>query len=229
MSDISIAGISVMLAMPTNRDIPPQTALSLCATQDALFRAGVEYEIEMQVGCSRVTAARNASAHNFLRSSKQKLFWLDSDMAWEARDFMRLLALSTKLECVGGIYTTKTDPPNFMVNTVPGQFLETNEFGCLPMIGFGLGFTIVSREIMEALAAKAPKVVFPSIEGRAAKIFHEDIDGELDRGEDMAFFADVKALGHEVWLDPSIMLGHIGPKEFKASVMDVLQKEEPNA
>ena len=49
---------------------------------------------------------------------------------------------------------------------------------------------------------------------RVDKTVHAD--GSVHaRGEDGAFFADLKAIGHQAWLDPSIRLGHVGAKEYR--------------
>jgi hypothetical protein len=39
------------------------------------------------------------------------------------------------------------------------------------------------------------------------------------RGEDMAFFADLRDLGYTVWLYPNIQLGHIGTKTYRGDLM----------
>lgn len=226
MSQLSMAGINVFLAMPTHRDLPVQTVRSLCETLVELTRRNIPCVMQWQEGSSRVTAARSKAAHEFLQTDCSRLFWIDSDISWRAEDFIRLLALSSKLECVGGIYTAKRDPPVFMFDPGDHERVLGNEFGCLSVKGFGLGFTVVHRCIIEHLADEAPKVTFPDIDGPAARIFREDVFEGLDRGEDMAFFADVRAAGFEVWLDPSITLGHVGPKEYSASLLNHLERKE---
>ena len=57
-----------------------------------------------------------------------------------------------------------------------------------------------------------------------AKIFRFDEPNGEARGEDIAFFADVCDLGYKVNLDPTVTLGHIGEKEFRASFLDQIDK-----
>ena len=181
----------------------------------------------MQVGCSLIHHARTKVCHRFLQSDANRLFWIDSDIEWKISDFLRLLALSTKLECVSGIYSAKTDPPVFFVNVDdPTGELETNEYGCLPMKGLGIGFTVIQRKVIQELSARAPLRRYPGFDEKIPKVFRCDDDGDDDRGEDMAFFSDVNALGYKVWLDPSIVLGHIGPKVYSAKFTDYLCKVE---
>ena len=54
-------------------------------------------------------------------------------------------------------------------------------------------------------------------------VFRCDIhDGET-RGEDHAFFSDVRDLGYRVQLDPDVTLSHIGHKSYKASVWEAIK------
>jgi hypothetical protein len=221
---LDLTDVSVMLAMPTNRDLSPQTVISLLTTQDALNARGVANTISLQAGGSIVEHSRTKCADDFLSSPHNRLFWVDSDIVWTADDFLRLLALSTVMDVVGGAYPAKLDPPLFFLNRGADPITE-NEYGCLSYPGWGLGFTVVNRNAMEALASKAPKVKFHDRPHPLAHIFRCDVHNGDARGEDMAFFADLKAAGFTPWLDPFIRLGHIGPKVYAASLLDCLNQE----
>ncbi len=219
---LDLGGVSVMLCMPTHRDIPVETVSSLMETQALFQERDLSLNIQFQVGSSLVVAARSKIANVFLKSRCTHLFWVDSDIVWQADDFLRLLALCTKMPVVGAAYPAKRDPTLFFVGAEDKDCIESNEFGCVPLTGIGLGFTVVSRAVMEALAEKAPKLRFPDNPEPIAHIFRTDeLDGYF-RGEDMAFFADIRALGHQVWVDPKIRLGHTGPKTFTGALMDHL-------
>lgn len=218
-----MAGTSVMLAMPTHRDIPTGTVISLLETQDALTSRRIPFEIQLQVGNSLVTHARSKIADVFLKSDKSLLFWVDSDIEWKAKDFLRLCALATKMDVVGGAYPAKKEPITFFLDPSSGGEIESNEYGCLKIGGWGMGFTVVTRRVMEALAAKSPKLIFNGSSEPIPHIFRCDEHDGYARGEDMAFFADVKDLGFEAFLDPSVTLGHVGSKTYTASIADMLR------
>ncbi len=230
-----LTGMRVMLAMPIHRDVPWQTWVSSCQTVEACCNRGVPLQILPTVGGDTIVTARSMSADAFLRSNCTHLFFIDSDMSWKAADFMKFLALATKMECVMAPYTCKGDPPAFMMNLndgLPfddggGVSMTMNEWGCLPVRGLGLGFCIVQRHVIEKLAENSPKLKFPTIDRAIARVFTTDsINGDW-RGEDMNFLARIKdELGYQVWMDPTIELGHIGPKEYKARLMDHLQPVE---
>jgi len=227
-TEIDISGLSVMLAMPVHRDLPWQTVLSLMETQAALAQRGIAYEIRFEVGCSIIEMARSKIVHGFLESGHNRLFWLDSDMAWRPQDFFRLLALSTAMPVVGGIYPVKRDPPFYFLNVKPGAELRTNEFGCVALDGLGLGFCCMAREPVEQASATAPRLLFPDMAGPIPHPFRCDDIGGLFRGEDGAFFADLAALGYPCWLDPTVELGHVGSKEYRARLSDVLGSQPAN-
>lgn len=223
---LSPAGLSVMLAMPTHRDIPPPVVISLLGTMHLLSTSGIHCDIELQCGSSRITAARSKVAHSFLKGTNSRLFWVDSDIVWKPEDFLRLLLLSTKMTVVCGAYVSKREPPTFMFDMGPTTDVQSNEFGCISINGLGLGFMVVDRTVMEQLAERSPKVVFPDIPEKAARIFREDVDRGMDRGEDMAFCADVRALGHPIWLDRTVVLGHVGQKTYTAAISDLIVPNE---
>lgn len=219
-----MASIRVMLAMPTHRPLHPRTVIALLETQALCLQQGVPLEVSMQAGSSLVHHARSKCAALFLQEEFNRLFFVDSDIVWTGDDFFRLLAFSTKLDCVSAIYPAKQDEPLFFLRGV-GKVTE-NELGCIPVDGLGLGFTVVTRRVIERLARLAPKRRFQGIEEPIASIFRCDSDGDEERGEDMAFFADVKAAGFQPWLDPHVTLGHVGAKVFRASVLDHLERKE---
>jgi hypothetical protein len=220
---IDVAGVRVMLAMPTHRDIPAPTVRSLLETQYELAVAGIQSDIEMQVGGSIVHHARTKAAWHFLKSDCTHLFWVDSDMVWAASDFKRLLALGTVLDCVFAAYPCRADPIRFFLSINDTLSYETNEFGCLPVRGAGLGFCCVQRKVIQAIADESPKLKYPDIDdGPVPRMFRCDEKDGYARGEDIAFFDDVKRLGFQPWLDPSIELGHFGSKEYRAKLSDHL-------
>lgn len=222
---ISLEGVSVMIGMPVGPKVglPTQTVLALVSTVEHLVRAKIDFGITAEV-TGQVQMGRDAIVADFLATDKQKLLWIDSDMVWQPRDVFRLLALSTKFEVVACAYPAKIDKTAFYINYAPGEH-EANKYGLLPVKGVGLGFTIVDRKVVQELYDRAPKL-FDELSNRdLAGIFRFDIHEGKRRSEDMAFFADVKALGYEVWLDTMTNLGHIGDKEWTGDLRAALMSE----
>lgn len=220
---ISLKGVSVTLGLPIRGGFPPETTVSLCATVQKCTELGVRCDLAVEKS-GIVNVGRDAVLDTFLKGPTDKLFWIDSDMVWDADDFMRLLAISTRVDVVGATYPAKVDGPStFYVNLDKER--KTGPFGIIEAKGFGLGFTIVSREVCEKLAAQSPRVN-DTLNGRdMAAVFRVDIFEGKRRTEDMAFFSDIRDLGYTVWLDPSIELGHIGEKQWRGSIMNAFTTE----
>lgn len=214
--------VGVFIGIPCGPSLPWQTVQSLLETTIALKGMGIGFEVRFVAGCSIVQMARNKVAAEFLRSRANRLFMIDSDMQWKPEHFLRLLALSTKMEVICGAYRMKQEEQLYALKWDEGP-LTTNEWGCLPIEGTGLGFTVVQRKVMEELAARAEGVKWHNDPEPFPYIFNiGPVDGEL-RGEDIGFFADCRALGYTVNLDPELELGHIGTKVFAGSIGDAMR------
>jgi hypothetical protein len=216
---ISLEGMPVVIGMPVYNDIPHKTTMALCGTVQRCVEAGVKLDINM-VHCGVITIGRDQVLDDFLKSGAQKLFWIDSDIVWAPDDFLRMLALSTKVDCVGAAYLQKVEGKNFFFYQAGN--VQANEVGLFPVDGMGLGFTIVDRGICEELAGKSPKVFDPLNNREMAAVFRVDTANGLRRTEDMAFFQDIRDAGHTVWLDPSIELGHVGKREWRGRLLDAI-------
>lgn len=224
--EFNLKGVKVMIAIPCGANISWQTVQSIVETCIGLQKESIEFTFQMVAGCSIVHHARTQVCNSFLKSDLNTLFMIDSDMSWTFKDFIRLLALSTEMPVVSASYPAKNDKKVFMLKGIEGV-LTTNKYGCLPIGGIGLGFTCVQREVIEKLAERSEKVIFSWSNGeRVPYMFRCDIDGGEARGEDMAFFDDCKEMGYQLWLDPEINLGHVGTKEYTASIKDAMKKKE---
>jgi hypothetical protein len=217
-----------MIGMPiASGNLPWLTAASLIGTVRVCDKEGVPVRIETPVGCSVVQWARSAVAASFLKGDCTHLFWIDSDIVWTPDDFFRILGLGATLDVVGATYPLKTTPGGFVINTAgkPGGY-EVNGLGCVKVDSIGLGFTLVKRAVMEAVAATKPRVRDPLNGTEDVEIFRVDRTAAGRRGEDVAFFADVRKAGFDVWLDPSVALGHVGSMVYRGDVIEALGLQE---
>jgi len=220
--DINLDGLSVMVGMPASRDLPALTVKSLLSTFNLCQKMGIPCELGLIANNAVVQWARDEVVDVFLKSNATRLFWIDSDMVWEPEQFMRMLALSQLRSVVCATYPAKVETPTFYVNHIGGEF-AVDELGLMSILGVGLGFTVMQRCVLEELAAKAPKVHDELSNRNVASVFRVGSVGGKREGEDMAFFRDVRELGHKVWLDPEVDLGHIGHKQYTGRVRDAMQ------
>jgi hypothetical protein len=207
----------IVIGMPIgSATLPWATALSLMKTVAACKEEGIPLQLEVVAGCSVVSWARSCIADAFLKSDYDLLFWIDADIVFTLDDFFRLVGLAKVHDVVGATYPFKKLPLTCVVNHVgdPGQY-QVNGFGCVKVKSMGLGFTVVNRRVMEVIAKGKPERLDP-ISGKK----HIDLFRIDHEGEDIAFFTDVRAAGFDVWLDPSISVGHFGNMIYKADIIE---------
>lgn len=227
--DIPVSGLSVMLGIPGGRNPSWETALALASTLCTCQRMGIACTPGIVKGSAIVTKARDEVLHLFLESGADRLLWIDDDMIWTVDDFLRLLALSTRYDVIGAGYAARKDPPTFYLKLSDAQNIDADPLGMLKVEGMGLGFTMVRRHVLEALVATKPTMRDQLSGKQLASVFRTDIHDGNFRGEDMAFFADIRALGYDVYLDPQIQLQHVGTKHYTGSILDALRRVEPDA
>lgn len=214
---------SVGIGFPCGDYVPWRTAMSLARTTHTAARLGVPQNIYVTAGSSDVCIARDGVLTQYLTGKEQYLFWIDSDITWQPEDFFRVLSLTKTLGVVCATYSLKREPEQCIVNFVEG--VEPHPTGCVEIVGTGLGFTCVRRDIIDAFAATKEYMVHDGTGKQIIDAFHRPrkrhADGKIHAGgEDGGFFDDIRALGHKVWLDPTISLGHTGGKEYRVPLID---------
>jgi hypothetical protein len=223
-----MASVLPMLAIPTTRDFPPATVMSLLNTKQLCMEKGIS-SITCFVENASMGAfdGRNRCVREFLKSPCTHLFWIDSDMSWNAQDFLRILALGIKMPFIAAAYPSKRDTVKFAFMSVTQDNIEvlpTDEYGCVKLAGLGLGFACVQRKVIEQLAAKAPQAKCADDKTPGPQIFRCIVRGGDVFGEDIIFCEDVRALGYDIKIDPNIVLGHVGAKEYRhGSIADTWQ------
>lgn len=214
------ADYSVGIGFPCGSGmIPWQTTMSLVKTINMLARLGIPVNVYLIAGSSIVEIARDVTLGKYLGGNERFLFWVDADIVWEAGDFLRMLRLTKELGIVCAAYPLKREPPDIILNFVEKE-PTLNQLGCVEVYGTGLGFTCIKREIVEQFAKSKEKMYHCGSDTEILDAFRLDTtpgdEGRRNsRGEDMAFFHDLRELGHRIWLEPTISLGHVGMKEYR--------------
>jgi len=217
---------AVGIGMPCMATIPWQTALSLARTTHLAAAGGVPINLHVVANSSLVQIARNVILENFLAGQEHFLFWIDSDIVWQPADFVRVLRLTKELGLVSGAYPIKRDPPECIINVT--ESAPPSQHGCVAIDGMGLGFTCIRRDLIEAFAATKGRMYHAGNGRMILDAFRVDTKTHADgsvhaRGEDGAFFDDMRALGHQAWLDPTLSLGHVGAKEYRVEMQEISQ------
>lgn len=225
---IVLDGLSVCIGMPCSRDIPVSVVRSLFATRDICGSHGVPCSLAIVSGNAVIQWARDEVMALMLKSQANRFFMIDSDIVWKPEDFMRLLALSQKRDVICVSYPAKKEPTTFFIRRDESKKLVPDKYGLLEVQGAGLGFTVITREVAEAVS-ESSEDIHDEISGTTSKSIFKigSVDGHR-RGEDMAFFDKISELGYKVFLDPTISLGHVGPKTYEARALEALMQCSPS-
>lgn len=187
---------------------------------------GMETEGDVQYATaisSLIYDARNHLAKIAVDGGFDRVLWLDSDMVFEKDLFKRLSArLDEGYDIVSGLYFTRK-PPIHPVAYKDFAFVQTEsglEPTCVPYKDYpknemfqvaGVGFGCVMAK---------------------AKVFL-DVFNEFGRpfspndyfGEDISFCQRATALGYQIYVDPTVKLGHVGYTVFNEEVYERLNNQ----
>tara|TARA_R110002126_G_scaffold103788_2_gene236951 strand:+ start:9545 stop:10282 length:738 start_codon:yes stop_codon:yes gene_type:complete len=218
----NLAGRSLFVALPAyDFKVSLKLAISLARFAQNAPQHGVTVQIGSICGCSVVSRARNLLAKDMLESDCTDLLFIDSDINFEAEDVFRLMAWTSdpKKGIVAGVPRTRATEVKYIAT------LDTDENNELTMDSMGLvraqrvatAFMMVRRDVFETMVEKHPEwSYFDERTGRTLNaMFDFEVREEGYMGEDYLFCERVRELGFEVWIDPTIKLGHMGITEYE--------------
>jgi hypothetical protein len=195
-------------------------AVSLARFAQQAAKHGIDIQIGSICGCSVVSRARNLLAQDLLESNCDFLMFIDSDINFEAEDVFRLMAWGTdpKKGIVAAVPRTRSETKNYIAT------LDYDDNGELTMNGMGLvrakrvatAFMLVRREVFVTMAEAHPewKYYDTRSDRTLTAMFDFKVTEEGYMGEDFLFCDRARELGFDVWIDPSISLGHMGVQEY---------------
>ena len=216
--EFNISGKKVYIAIPSYMGhVPVDTALTLSQIPLVLRDYGAQAVIHAERGNGVITEVRNKLISKFLDSDADYIFWLDDDIVFTVRDFMRVFALCTEKKVVGATYPSRDEFARFYIHPIDryGPF-EFDEMGLLKCKGLGMGFVCMSREVAEAVCKDKPTYTKTNGSEKILDVFRNGvIDGEY-WGEDINFLYDLYDLGYITYVDSDIHLKHVGYKYYDA-------------
>lgn len=216
-----LSGKSIFIALPAyDFKVSLKLAVSLAKFSRASAEHGIDIQIGSICGCSVVSRARNLLAKDMLESKCDYLLFIDSDINFEPDDIFRLMAWGTdpKKGIVAAVPRTRNESKVYIAT------LDYDENGDLTMNGMGLvrakrvatAFMLVRREVFETLEREHPEWAYydSKTDRTLSCMFDFQLAEEGYIGEDFLFCDRVRSHGFEVWIDPTITLGHMGVQEY---------------
>jgi len=223
---------SVMIATPVARDPTVQYMVSMLKTANLLTNHKIRHCAEFLVGSSNLPRARNGLAARFLASDFDVLLMIDDDMGWDAGSVIRLLASEHPFIAAAGRKKSRlpnADPSVWCAQFIPDAPIRLDEMGAIEVARVGAAFVAIDRSVFVDLIAAHPDWKREGHEDmnaaqRAAyhQFFQFTTDDE-EIGEDYLFCDRWRAIGGEVWVDPSIELKHVGAMEYTGRLLEILR------
>lgn len=217
----TLTGRRLFIAIPAyDFKVTLKLAISLAHFMQQAGQYGIEVQIGSICGCSVVSRARNLLAKDFLESDCTDLLFIDADINFHADDVFRLLAWTSdpKKGIVAGVpRTRKTNKVYIATLDQDDQGLTMNGMGLVRATRVATAFMMVRRDVFEKLVANHPEWSYrDDNSGRDLHaIFDFKVTPEGYIGEDFLFCDRTRELGFEVWIDPTIKLGHMGVQEYE--------------
>jgi hypothetical protein len=185
-------------------------------------RIGLQFSIDTMTNESLISRARNHLVAKFLENSAAtRLMFIDSDIGFDPEHIFKLILHDKDL--VGGLYPKKTLPPDFVVNCNPECVDEKGQIkvidGMIPVSRLGTGFMLIKREVFNKMMVAYPQTKFTNNIGLDPKynpfcyaLFDCAISPDTMEylSEDWLFCARARAIGIEIFADPTIRLNHNG-------------------
>jgi len=216
-----LAGRSLFVALPAyDFKVSLKLAVSLARLAQAAPQHGIDIQIGSVCGCSVVSRARNLLSKDFLESKCTDLIFIDSDINFEPEDVLRLMAWTSepKKGIVAGVPRVRGEERVYITAL---DYDENNE---LTMNGMGLvrakrvatAFMMVRRDVFETLVEAHPEWTYydKKTDRMLPALFDFKLTEEGYMGEDFLFCDRSREVGFEVWIDPTIKLGHMGVQEY---------------
>jgi hypothetical protein len=158
-------------------------------------------------------------ADEFLQSDCTDLLFIDADINFDPKDVFRLMAWGERYGIVAGVPTARK-PGKVYITTIEetedGQ-VTMDRMGLLRVKRVATAFMLIQRNVFEDLRAAHPEWQYRQ-DGDQSRILYSFFDFrsvmEGYTGEDFLFCDRAVEHGHQVWVDPTIKLGHMGVMEY---------------
>jgi len=225
----NLVGRKIMIGLPAyDFKVSAKLAIALANFCVEAPKHGIAIQICNISGCSVVSRVRNLIAKDFLASDCTDLMFIDSDINFNAEDIFRLMAwnIDPKKGIVGGVPVARKKGSIYISSLDQGADGEIymNAYGLVKAKRIATAFMLIRRDVFETLRDNHPEWQYHDdrvMNGHEDKICYSFFDFKSTPegyvGEDYLFCDRASEHGFEVWIDPTIKLGHMGVTEFEGS------------
>ncbi len=167
--------------------------------------------------------ARNDIMKIAYETGVDDLFFIDTDQDWNPDDFFRLL--DHNVSVVGGPVCKKSDIEDYNVRLEGDYKIQDN--GLAIVDGVGTGFLRIRKDAIVALWESEYKEYTEPGKTPTKSIFEFVVDDGKLYSEDIVFCNKLNNLGINVYIDPLVKCGHIGPKRWVGDFHNWIKLHRP--
>lgn len=216
--NIKTPHFNVVITTP-GRSLVSEYVKSLLATIQVLNANGITWHYQNEYASivtnareATITGSRQMEVFNSKPGKGQytydKIFCIDSDIVWNPEHFLKLYA--SEQDVISGVYY-EAQGANAMIHRNKDDYapMTRDEISLLQQLGepisvygVGLGFMCVKQGVFENIKRPWYRI------GRV----DQEIDGiiyHLPLGEDLDWCERVSQNGHQVYVDPTVVVGHV--------------------
>lgn len=213
------------------------TMRSLIYDLMSLVNAGHMVRIVEEIGNADIARCRSMIVAKFLNSDATQLVMIDTDVCWEPGGLVRLVNHPVQF-CAGAYPKRVGERPQFDLRMKDQKIQSLDpKTGLLEVEAVPTGFISMKRSMLEAMVKQYPESKFAFEQcpnGVAWDLFDAfwETDGNGLRskyGEDYSFCRRWRNMGGQIWVDPSISMGHLGTKLWQGRLSDVFQAPKAEA
>jgi hypothetical protein len=174
---------------------------------------GADFRVVYRGLNAMLQAVRNDFVKDALEHNFSDLIFIDSDQDWEPESVLKLL--SHNVDCVGAAIRKKTDVEElYNVRSERVPIPQDAASGLLVVDSVGTGFLRLTRKALNALWNRSEE--YRDDKGQRNRWVFDigPVNGRLV-GEDVLMCMKLADAGIRTHVDPSIVCGHFGTKDFR--------------
>jgi len=198
--------MKVYIGIPMYGGAGAEFIRSLMITRLILDKLGYTVEVDMHTGCSVLPKARNEIVKRFMDSGFDVLFFIDSDMAWDVLDFVKLIKSENDFSACA--YRSKSEDVTYhcVTNDTLGDWIKAD--------AVGTGFMCLKRNVIERMINRYPETLYENEGERFHALFDFQLHGGRYWGEDYTFCRRWRDVGGEINVLTDATIKHIGEKAY---------------
>lgn len=220
---------NIMIGIASYRgDLHYSTIMAINAASMEAAMNGWATQLLVRTLDANVPRARNVLFSSFVQGDATDLLFVDADVGWESGGFTRLMR--HEVDLVGASYPARKDPEEFVLRSLGRELVLDPVRGLMEVEGLATGFMRITRNCAERL-----------VEAHSDRWFRDQTAPGIDKiwcvfdfmlmdrqywSEDYVFCRRWRALGGQVWCDPSIVMMHTGEKTWQGSLLDYLKRTQ---